>query len=155
GILSSTTTSLCESEPLSNPVARSRSSAMRETSLGSEPSGDRDGSFEPPSRLPRRSKVGSELSISSRVHWYFRRRRRSGARVRPQPAARQDRVRLRDCPDPEKNTEETMRICRRHLALSVLAVGLLGVTPAFAGPDEDAVAKKVEAFRAAQMGADA
>jgi ketosteroid isomerase-like protein len=48
-----------------------------------------------------------------------------------------------------------MRIHRRQLAWSVLAVGLLGVTPAFAGPDEDAVAKKVEAFRAAQIAADA
>lgn len=47
-----------------------------------------------------------------------------------------------------------MKMHRRHLALSVLAVGLLGATPAFAGADEDAVAKKVQAFRAAQLAAD-
>ncbi len=47
-----------------------------------------------------------------------------------------------------------MKMHRRQLALSVLAVGLLGITPAFAGPDEDAVAKNVQAFRAAQLAAD-
>ncbi|MEJ0075563.1 MAG: nuclear transport factor 2 family protein [Alphaproteobacteria bacterium] len=48
-----------------------------------------------------------------------------------------------------------MTIDRRELALSALAVGLLGV-PAFAeSPDVEAVAKKVEAFRAAQVAADA
>jgi ketosteroid isomerase-like protein len=42
------------------------------------------------------------------------------------------------------------------LALPALAIGLLGVVPAFAGSaDEDAVAKSVEAFRAAQIAADA
>jgi hypothetical protein len=51
--------------------------------------------------------------------------------------------------------EETMTINRRQLALPVLAVGLLGVVPAYAGADEDAVAKNVEAFRAAQFTADA
>jgi ketosteroid isomerase-like protein len=51
--------------------------------------------------------------------------------------------------------EETMNINRRQLALPVLAVGLLGVIPAYAGADEDAVAKNVEAFRAAQFAADA
>jgi ketosteroid isomerase-like protein len=51
--------------------------------------------------------------------------------------------------------EETMNINRRQLALPVLAVGLLGVVPAYAGADEDAVAKNVEAFRAAQFAADA
>src|ERR1700722_14290808 len=55
--------------------------------------------------------------------------------------------------------EETMNINRRQLALPVLAVGLpialLGTIPAFAGADEDAVAKNVEAFRAAQFAADA
>jgi hypothetical protein len=54
-----------------------------------------------------------------------------------------------------ENPEETMNIARRHLALPLLAIGLLGVVPAFAGADEDAVAKNVEAFRVAQMGADA
>jgi len=52
-----------------------------------------------------------------------------------------------------------MNIDRRQLALPVLAFGLLipalGVNPAFAGADEDAVAKNVEAFRAAQFAADA
>jgi hypothetical protein len=43
-----------------------------------------------------------------------------------------------------------MNINRRSLILPALAVGLLGVVPAFAGPDEDVVAKKLEAFRAAQ-----
>jgi len=47
-----------------------------------------------------------------------------------------------------------MNIDRRLLALPLLAIGLLGVTPAFAGPDEDAVAKNVEAFRAAQVATD-
>jgi len=49
-----------------------------------------------------------------------------------------------------------MNIDRRQLALPALAIGLLGVVPAFAASaDEDAVAKKVEAFRAAQVAADA
>src|SRR3954452_619657 len=51
------------------------------------------------------------------------------------------------------NLEETMKINRRHLVLSGLAVGLLAVAPAFAGSDEDAVAKNLEAFRAAQAAA--
>ena len=49
-----------------------------------------------------------------------------------------------------------MNIDRRQLALPALAIGLLGVVPAFAAlADEDAVAKSVEAFRAAQMASDA
>ena len=48
-----------------------------------------------------------------------------------------------------------MNLDRRQLALPVLAIGLLGVVPAFAGADDDAVAKNVEAFRAAQLAADA
>src|SRR3954462_12702320 len=49
-----------------------------------------------------------------------------------------------------------MKIDRRQLALPALAIGLLGVVPALAAsPDEEAVAKKVEAFRAAQVAADA
>ena len=43
-----------------------------------------------------------------------------------------------------------MNIDRRQLALPALALGLLSVVPAFAGADEDAVAKNVEAFRVAQ-----
>jgi ketosteroid isomerase-like protein len=49
--------------------------------------------------------------------------------------------------------EEAMNIDRRQLALPVLAIGLLGALPAFAGAEEDAVAKSVEAFRAAQVAA--
>jgi ketosteroid isomerase-like protein len=55
-----------------------------------------------------------------------------------------------------------MKIDRRHLALPALAFGLLAgapsvfVTPAFAlSADEQAVAKNLEAFRAAQMAKDA
>ncbi len=48
-----------------------------------------------------------------------------------------------------------MNINRRQLALPVLAIGLLGTFPAYAGADEDALAKNVEAFRAAQAAQDA
>ena len=49
-----------------------------------------------------------------------------------------------------------MNIDRRQFALPALAVGLLGVVPAFAASaDEEAVAKNVEAFRVAQVAADA
>ena len=49
-----------------------------------------------------------------------------------------------------------MNIDRRQLALPALAIGLLGVVSAIAdSADEDAVAKSVEAFRAAQFAADA
>ena len=48
-----------------------------------------------------------------------------------------------------------MNINRRELALPVLAIGMLAAVPAFAGADEDAVAKNVEAFRAAQAAQDA
>jgi ketosteroid isomerase-like protein len=54
-----------------------------------------------------------------------------------------------------KNTEETMNINRRTLMLPALAIGLLGVVPAFAGADEDEIGKKVEAFRAAQAAGNA
>jgi ketosteroid isomerase-like protein len=48
-----------------------------------------------------------------------------------------------------------MQIDRRHLALPALALGLLAAMPAFAlTADEEAVAKKLEAFRAAQMAHD-
>src|ERR1700682_3224950 len=54
-----------------------------------------------------------------------------------------------------RRTEETMNIDRRELMLPALAIGLLGVVPAFAASaDEEAVAKNVEAFRAAQFIAD-
>jgi len=50
-----------------------------------------------------------------------------------------------------------MNIDRRRLAaLPALAIGLLGAVPALAASaDEEAVSKKVEAFRAAQVAADA
>jgi ketosteroid isomerase-like protein len=49
-----------------------------------------------------------------------------------------------------------MEIARRHVLLPALAVGLIGIVPALAeSPDEAAVAKKVEAFRKAQIAADA
>jgi len=50
-----------------------------------------------------------------------------------------------------------MNIHRRQLALSVVAMGLMGVVSASASEadEEAAVAKKVEAFRAAQFAADA
>jgi len=50
-----------------------------------------------------------------------------------------------------------MNIDRRQLALPVLAlgIGLMGVAPAFAGADEDAVAKNVEIFRVAQAAGNA
>jgi len=52
--------------------------------------------------------------------------------------------------------EKTMNIDRRQLALPALAIGLLSMAPAFAASaDEEAVAKGVEAFRAAQVAADA
>jgi Domain of unknown function (DUF4440) len=48
-----------------------------------------------------------------------------------------------------------MNIDRRGLMLPVLAVGLLGIASAFAGADEDAIAKNLEAFRAAQAAGNA
>jgi len=50
-----------------------------------------------------------------------------------------------------------MNIHRRQLALRALAAGLLGLFPAVAteADEETAVAKNVEAFRAAQIAADA
>jgi Domain of unknown function (DUF4440) len=56
--------------------------------------------------------------------------------------------------------EEAMNIDRRQLALPALALGLLSavpvLSPAFAAsPDEEAVAKNVEAFRKAQIAANA
>jgi ketosteroid isomerase-like protein len=48
-----------------------------------------------------------------------------------------------------------MNIDRRHLALPALALGLLAAAPAFAlTADEEAVAKKLEAFRTAQQAKD-
>ena len=48
-----------------------------------------------------------------------------------------------------------MQIDRRQLALPVFALGLLSVLPAFAGADEDAIAKNLEAFRVAQKAGNA
>jgi ketosteroid isomerase-like protein len=58
----------------------------------------------------------------------------------------------------QKRMEETMNIDRRRLALPALALGLslgLASVPAFAGADEDAVAKNVESFRVAQAAGNA
>jgi hypothetical protein len=43
-----------------------------------------------------------------------------------------------------------MHIDRRGLVLPALAIGLLSAVPAFAGADEDAIAKNLETFRASQ-----
>jgi hypothetical protein len=49
-----------------------------------------------------------------------------------------------------------MNIDRRRLALPALAIGLFGIVPALAASaDEEALAKNVEAFRVAQVAADA
>jgi hypothetical protein len=50
-----------------------------------------------------------------------------------------------------------MQLDRRQLALPALAAGIFSALPAFAAASEedDAVAKKVEAFRSAQFAADA
>jgi ketosteroid isomerase-like protein len=64
-------------------------------------------------------------------------------------------MRLQNSRHNEKSTEETMTINRRELALPVLALSLLGTLPAFAGADDEAVAERVEAFRNAQIAADA
>jgi hypothetical protein len=65
----------------------------------------------------------------------------------------------KQCSTKTITTEEAMNIDRRQLALPALAIGLLGVIPsvmpAFAGADEDAVAKNLEAFRTAQAAANA
>jgi hypothetical protein len=64
----------------------------------------------------------------------------------------------RDCKTAlphNKTMEEAMNIDRRQLALPVLAIGLLGMVPAFAAGEEDVVAKNVDAFRAAQAAANA
>jgi len=50
-----------------------------------------------------------------------------------------------------------MKFDRRQLALPALAIGLVSMIPgiAFAGADEDAIEKNVEAFRAAQAAGNA
>ncbi len=48
-----------------------------------------------------------------------------------------------------------MNLDRRQFALPALAIGLLVISPAFAGQDEDSVAKSLEAFRAAQAATNA
>jgi Domain of unknown function (DUF4440) len=67
---------------------------------------------------------------------------------------RQNNARLQHWLHNQK-MEEAMNIDRRQLALPALALGLLSIVPAFAGADEDAVAKNVEAFRKAQIAANA
>jgi hypothetical protein len=48
-----------------------------------------------------------------------------------------------------------MNMNRRQLALPALAIGLFGIAPALANGEEEAVAKNLEAFRLAQLAADA
>jgi hypothetical protein len=72
-------------------------------------------------------------------------------RARPKPCEPS----LQHCDHNQKQMEETMNIDCRQLALPVLALGLMSIVPAFAGADEDAVAKNVEAFRAAQAAGNA
>jgi ketosteroid isomerase-like protein len=77
---------------------------------------------------------------------------------------RQNNARLQHWLHNQK-MEEAMNIDRRQLALPALALGLLSIVPALispafitqalAGADEDAVAKNVEAFRKAQIAANA
>jgi Domain of unknown function (DUF4440) len=74
---------------------------------------------------------------------------RACAIIVPKACARQSGARLQSCAR-SKQGRKPMNIDRRGLVLPVLAVGLLGVIPAFAGADEDTVAKNLEAFRAAQ-----
>ena len=56
-----------------------------------------------------------------------------------------------------RTMEDAMNIDRRQLALPALALGFVSVIPgsAFAGADEDAVAKNLEAFRVAQAAGNA
>ena len=69
---------------------------------------------------------------------------------------RQHRCKTATLPAVIITMEEAMEIDRRQLALPALALGLLSVVPAFAASaDEEAVAKNVEAFRKAQMAANA
>jgi ketosteroid isomerase-like protein len=74
---------------------------------------------------------------------------------RAAPAAALDKTICGCKTAPQTKMEETMDIDRRQLALPALALGLLTVVPAFAGADEDAVAKNVEAFRVAQAAGNA
>jgi hypothetical protein len=64
-------------------------------------------------------------------------------------------MRLRDCLYNQENREDVMDIDRRGLILPALALGLMSAVPAFAGADEDAVLKNVEAFRVAQAAGNA
>jgi ketosteroid isomerase-like protein len=79
---------------------------------------------------------------------------------RSRAGARQTEARLRNCVYNQK-MGETMNIDRRQLALAAVALGALSVVPVSVFPtfaasaDDDAVAKNVEAFRAAQIAANA
>jgi hypothetical protein len=79
---------------------------------------------------------------------------RAYAIIVPKACARQSGARLQNC-SQSKQGRKPMNIDRRGLVLPVLAVGLLGVIPAFAGADEDTIAKNLEAFRAAQAAGNA
>ena len=51
--------------------------------------------------------------------------------------------------------ESALTLHRIHQSIFTLALGLLSVVAVWAGPDEDAVARQVEAFRSAQVAANA
>ena len=48
-----------------------------------------------------------------------------------------------------------MTVTRRHLIVTVFALAALTALPALAGTDEDAVARNLQAFRSAQVAANA
>jgi hypothetical protein len=81
-------------------------------------------------------------------------------RSQPHHAHSSTKQRAAATPVSQPKTEEAMNIVRRQLALPALALGLLSIvpasiSPALAGADEDTVAKNVEAFRKAQIAANA
>jgi Domain of unknown function (DUF4440) len=114
--------------------------------------------------------IGAAVNEGDRPHRHVAGRNDESWLRRPRPkackpdpamraAARQSNLWLQHCDHNQKRMEETMNIDRRQLALPVLAlglgIGLMSVAPAFAGADEDAVAKNVEIFRVAQAAGNA
>src|SRR6185369_9513998 len=127
----------------------------------------------PATAAPLRNRLGAQSCRYGAADWGRGQRGRSAARAIGQPKQLFWLRRLRRKPcaphqprrstkqfvaarlPPQTKMEETMNIDRRQLALPALALGLLTVVPAFAGADEDAVAKNVEAFRVAQAAGNA
>jgi ketosteroid isomerase-like protein len=112
--------------------------------------------------------IGAAVNEGDRPHRHVAGRNDESWLRRPRPkpckfdratraAARQSNLWLQHSDNNQKRMEETMNIDRRQFALPVLALGLglMSVVPAFAGADEDAVAKNVEAFRVAQAAGNA